>query len=71
MSNDGDKKSSRLSISLSATEMEQLDQWAWAQRIRSLSDAGRQLIVIGLAAHAAGWTPEGPPAPKRKPRKSE
>lgn len=60
-----EQRTAQFSIAMTPDELVRLDDWAFAQRIRARSEAVRQLLEIGLAAHAAGWTPEGPPKPKK------
>lgn len=40
----------RFSISLTKSELDELEEWMWTSRVRSRSDAARRLIVAGLAA---------------------
>lgn len=42
-------KSARFNMFISPTELEAIDEWAWANKIRSKSDAVRRLCQIGLA----------------------
>lgn len=64
-----EKKTARFSVSLTPSEMELVDAWAWDRKIRSLSDAGRQLILAGLAAQASGAKP--PATTKKKPKRDD
>ncbi|ESX86536.1 hypothetical protein [Mesorhizobium sp. LSHC412B00] len=43
-----DPKSERFNMFISPAELKQIDEWAWANRIRSKSDAVRRLVQIGL-----------------------
>src|SRR5690606_10185617 len=45
-----EQKTERFNLFLSPSEREAIEQWAWDNRIRSLSEAVRQLIASGLAA---------------------
>lgn len=60
----------RVTISMSPADLAVLDDWSFARRIRSRSEAIRQLVALGLAADAAGWTPE-PAAPPKKGRRGK
>lgn len=46
-------KSERFNMFISKSEMEAIDEWAWANRVRSKSEAVRRLVQIGLAASAS------------------
>ena len=41
-------RDARFSVSLTKSELDALEEWMWENRIRSRSDAARQLIQIGL-----------------------
>lgn len=60
------KRMSAAQVLLSADELAKLDDWRFAQRIGSRSEAIRRLLDLGLAAHAAGWSPEAAPEPKKR-----
>ena len=45
-------KSERVQIVMSPSELKELDDWSWEQRIRSRSEAIRRLIKLGLQAAA-------------------
>lgn len=64
MKNEG--LSERVTITMTPGELERLDGWAFGQRIRSRSEAVRRLVNLGLAADAAGWSPEAAPEPGSK-----
>ncbi|HRE90550.1 MAG TPA: hypothetical protein PK095_15570 [Myxococcota bacterium] len=61
----------RTQIMMSKSEILAIDDWRFAQRTSSRSEAIRQLVALGLSAHAAGWTPDAKPepAPTAKRRK--
>ena len=42
------KRTNNVSIVLSDAELKALDDWAWERRIRSRSEAIRQLLQLGL-----------------------
>jgi metal-responsive CopG/Arc/MetJ family transcriptional regulator len=52
-------RTQRVQVLLAPRELGTLDDWAWERRIRSRSEAIRQLLDLGLAASKAGWEPEG------------
>lgn len=45
-------KTERITVLMSASELKQLDDWSFDQRIRSRGEAIRQLIALGLEAAA-------------------
>ena len=47
------KRTNNVSIVLSDAELKALDDWAWERRIRSRSEAIRQLLQLGLDAAEA------------------
>lgn len=57
-------KTARFQVILTPGELEAVDDWRFGRRIGSRAEAVRQLLALGLAADAAGWTPD---APKAKP----
>ena len=66
-------KKPQFSISMTPAELARLDDWAFSNRIRARAEAVRRLVELGLAASAAGWTPEAPAAkkaPKKAPKKA-
>ena len=63
------EKKPQFSISMTPAELARLDDWAFSKRIRARSEAVRRLIELGLAADAAGWSPEAPPPKAKRPRK--
>jgi hypothetical protein len=58
----------RVPVMMTASELKAVDDWSFAQRIRSRGDAIRRLIQAGL--EAMGQTSPQPPAEPRKPRAS-
>lgn len=54
--NPSEKKTSRFNLFMSPAELEAIEEWAWANRIRSLSEAMRQLMQLGLHASSQGHT---------------
>lgn len=46
-------KTERFNMFMSKSEMAAIDEWAWANRIRSKSEAVRRLVQIALATSAA------------------
>lgn len=56
----------RITMTMTPAELARLDDWAFARRIRSRSEAIRQLLDLGLAADAAGWKPPEPPKKGRR-----
>lgn len=56
----------RITISISPAELASLDDWRFARRIGSRSEAIRQLIARGLTVPDEG---EKPAAPRKKPAK--
>jgi hypothetical protein len=51
----------RVPILFTASELKEVDDWSFAQRIRSRGEAIRRLIALGLKAAAA----EGAPSPAK------
>lgn len=47
---DTEKKSERLNMVLSPSEIEAIDEWRFSHRIGSRSEAIRQLIALGLSS---------------------
>lgn len=47
---DEEKKTERLALVMTPSELEAVDDWSFARRIRSRSEAIRQLIKLGLEA---------------------
>lgn len=45
-------KTERFNLFLSPSESQAIDEWAWANRLRSKSEAVRQLLEIGLASES-------------------
>lgn len=45
----GEQKTERFNMFMSPSEMKEIDEWAWKNRIRSKSEAIRRLVQIGLA----------------------
>lgn len=45
-----EKRTERFTMMLSPAEVKRLEDWAHEHRIRSLSEAARRLIVLGIAA---------------------
>ena len=63
---DADERTQRFSIAFTTGELERLDDWRFAKRLPTRAEAIRRLLDIGLAADAAGWTPDAPPAKSKK-----
>jgi hypothetical protein len=75
-------RSERVTIMMAASELKAVDDWSFAQRIRSRGEAIRRLIQTGLGAPAQQAAPDAmavgpaataqiapqPPAEPRKPR---
>lgn len=49
---DDEQKTERLNLFISPSELKAIDDWAWANRIRSRSEAIRRLCKIGLDTEA-------------------
>lgn len=64
MSDDAAKKTNNVSLVMSDAELASLDDWRFSRRIGSRAEAIRRLLELGLAADAAGWSPEAPTAKK-------
>lgn len=62
------KRTAPAQVLLSPEELERLDTWRFGQRIGSRSEAIRQILRLGLAADAAGYTEEDGGL-KKKPKK--
>lgn len=62
-------KTARMQVILTPAELERLDDWRFARRIGSRAEAIRQLLNLGIAADAAGWSPDAPEAKPKRPRK--
>lgn len=62
MKNEG--REARVTIAFTPEELDSLDGWRFGRRIASRSEAIRRLLELGLAADAAGWSPEAPTAKK-------
>lgn len=65
---DADERTQRFSIAFTSSELERLDDWRFAKRLPTRAEAIRRLLELGLAADAAGWSPEAPP--KKAPKKA-
>lgn len=63
-----DDKHNRFSIAFPPDELARIDDWRFAQRYAARAEAIRALIALGLAAHAAGWSPDN--AAKKRQRKA-
>ena len=59
----------RTVVMLARSTVERVDAWALAGAIRGRSEAIRRLLELGLAADAAGWSPEAPPPKAKRGRK--
>jgi len=71
---DADERTQRFSIAFTSSELARLDDWRFAQRLPTRAEAVRRLIELGLAADAAGWSPEAPTAKKaakKSPKKGQ
>ena len=62
---DAPKKTNNISLVMDDPELTRLDDWAWSKRIRSRAQAIRQLLELGLAADAAGYTQDDGKLKKR------
>jgi hypothetical protein len=82
MTNNAERRTERIPLLMTPSELKALDDWAFANRIRSRGEAIRRLIEAGLnatenssAASPGGsgsTTTEKPAAPRaRKPRSSD
>jgi len=61
------KRTNYVSVVMTGAEQEAVDAWRTAKRpIQTRAAAMRDLIALGLAAHAAGWSPEAPKPKKPK-----
>jgi hypothetical protein len=49
---DFEPKDQRVHLMMTASELKAVDDWSWAQRIRSRGEAIRQLVALGLKAVA-------------------
>jgi hypothetical protein len=56
-------RNQRVPVMMTASELKAVDDWSFAQRIRSRGDAIRRLIQVGL--EAMGQTTPQPPAEPR------
>lgn len=45
-----EQKSERFNMFMSPSELKAIDDWAWENRVRSKSEAVRQLIRLGMEA---------------------
>jgi len=45
-----EQKTERFNLFMSPSEMKAIDDWAWENRVRSKSEALRQLVRIGIEA---------------------
>jgi hypothetical protein len=62
-------KSERITTMMTPSEVKVIDDWAFANRIRSRGEAIRRLIEVGLKARQVA-APSGGSTPKREPRGS-
>jgi hypothetical protein len=70
MTDDSAKRSIRIPVLLTPEEVKNLDDYQFAHRIRTRSDAIRRLIELGSKTDAPAPTPAGPKA-RGKPRQTE
>ena len=63
MAEDAERRTERIPLLMTPSEVKALDDWAFANRIRSRGEAIRQLIERGLAASANN--PKSSSAPQR------
>lgn len=49
---DDEQKTERFNMFMTPTEMKEIEEWAWANRIRSKSEAVRRLCQVGLLVGA-------------------
>jgi hypothetical protein len=49
MEKDREKRTERIPIMLTPTEVEAIDDWSFRNRVRTRAEAIRQLVALGLA----------------------
>lgn len=59
-------KTERITILLSPSELKEVDDWSFDRRIRSRSEAIRQLLELGLAAARDDDKAPYDPGPRQK-----
>jgi hypothetical protein len=60
---DNERKTERIQVLMTPSELEALDDWAFANRIRSRGEAVRRLVEAGLSGQGAPKSPDaGGPA---------
>jgi len=50
---DDEQMTARFTIAMTPSELQAIDDWGWERRIRSRSEAVRQLIALGIEASQA------------------
>ena len=52
-----EKKDQRVTLMMTSTELQRLDDWAFGQRIRSRGEAIRRLISAAIISHSQSSNP--------------